>query len=112
MKKQAEKSGFGAMIASFLDVVLGSVKDYVISGITETLDGVFDKVEERILGLQRKLMQQLIIKLFLLLGLLCLVASLAFYMIDVMHWQPFIILLVIGALFLVFASVSANMWRR
>ena len=83
-----------------------------MSGVIATVDGVFDKIEDRVLSLQRRVMQQLIVKLFLLLGLLSLVVSLAFYMIDVLHWQPFLILLVVGGMFLILASVCANMWRR
>ncbi|HLC61501.1 MAG TPA: hypothetical protein VJI52_00605 [Candidatus Nanoarchaeia archaeon] len=104
-KTRVKKEGFPSMLSSFFGGLFSSIKDRVTQGA----DAVLDHIEERIVSLQKKLLRNLFIMLCISAGIAALLLSLCFYLVDVLHWQRYVIFLVLGALLLIIASVRANL---
>ena len=104
-KTQVKKEGFPSMLSSFFGGLFSSIKDRVAQGA----DAIIDHMEERILALQKKMLRNLFIMLCILAGIVALLLSLCFYLVDVLNWPRYVIFLVLGVLLLIIASVRANL---
>jgi len=104
-KTQDKKEGFPSILSHFFSVLFSSIKDRVTQGA----DAILDHMEERILALQKKMIRNFFIMLCISAGIVALLLSLCFYLVDALHWPRYIIFLILGVLLLVIASVRANL---
>ena len=107
-KAQVPESKVGGIISSFFGSLFSSIQDR----FTEGAEKIMDHVEARVLTLQKKLLRNLIMALCIAAGVLALVLSLFFYLLDTLHWQRSGIFLMIGAAFLILVSLSANLRKE
>jgi len=100
-----KKKSFPSMISTFLSSIFSSLKNSIAKGADEILD----HMEERIMGLQKKMLRHFFIMLCIGAGIAALLLSLCFYLIDALQWPRYMVFLVLGLVLLIIASVRANM---
>ena len=104
-KSRDKKEESPSMFSAFFSSLFSSIKDRVKQGA----DAVIDHLEERILMLQKKMLRHLFIMLCIGAGVVALLISLYFYLIDVLQWPRHTIFLVLGFALLIIASISAKL---
>ncbi len=105
MKKTEEKKGkIRSMASIFFNALFSTVKERVERGG----DAIYERFEEKVILLQKKMLRHIFIMICILIGIISLLLALSFYLIDALHWPRYIIFLILGALLLIIASVYAN----
>jgi hypothetical protein len=110
MKKQREKKT--SVLSSFFSGIAGSLFSSLQDNVMMAADMFFDKIQQRILRLQRKMIQHVLVFAAIALGVLFLLISLMLYLIDGLHLPRYAVFLIGGVALLLIASIASNLWRE